>query len=97
MTLREMNIQEDILTMDKMLLASGRLGMGGIRIQISPLIQPVARIQLRHNFKWCSEPCRSEMNHWLKDTFGTKEVCYMLNGNTIVVSPEQAAALKLEV
>lgn len=93
--MRKMDIRDDTLTLDKMLLAGARLGLGGIKVQVSPLIKPVAKIQISHDFKYCSDDFRTTFNYWLEDTFGTKEVCYMFNRDTILVSPEQAAALKL--
>lgn len=89
-----MNLQPDILTMDKMHLAAAQCGLYGMKIIVSPILAPVAKVEIASNFKWITDECRSNINQWLKETFGTKEVCYMLGKDTIVVSPKQAAALR---
>lgn len=64
----------------------------GLDVRTSPLLRPVPNIQLSCDFN-CSDKVREDMNAWLLDMFGTKEVAYMFN-NTLVLSYE--ALRKLE-
>jgi hypothetical protein len=81
--------------------------MFGMRIVESPHIVPVPKIQVSPSFKWCSEECRREMNAFLLDTFGTKEVAYIIDSSylsplgfpgrgmdTLVVNPKHVAMLR---
>lgn len=93
--MRQMNLQDDVLTMDTLNLAAAQCGFGGMKVVVSPLLQPIAKIEIDPKFKWITAGCRSNINQWLKETFGTKEVCYMIGNDTVVVSPKQHAALRL--
>ena len=96
-----MNLKDDTLTIDSMNLA--RVRIGDIPVMINPYIEPIAKIQIDPNFKWCSDEFRAKMNAWLKETFGTEEVAYMIDmdaigisgGKRIMMNPKMAMLLKL--
>ncbi len=94
--MRTMNLHDDIMTVDKLLLTQARLNINGMRVVVSPLITPVPKIQIRADFKWCSDEFRANFNQWLLDEFGTKEVAYMISGGTIVISPCMANVLRID-
>jgi len=59
----------------------------GLGVMRSNIVQPVPALQLDPSFSACTDSFKAEMNQWLLETFGTKEVMYVLNGNTVVMSP----------
>lgn len=65
----------------------------GLNVVVSPLVQPVPKVQLSPDFDACSPHVKSEMNAWLLDRFGTREVCYVIGGGTLVLSPRHMATL----
>ncbi|MEN6540851.1 MAG: hypothetical protein ABFC67_14685 [Mizugakiibacter sp.] len=67
-----------------------------MKIVVSPLIKPVPVLQIDPHFKWCTDEYRAKHNAWLLERFGTKEVAFVLNGDTIAVSPQHAAMLRAE-
>jgi hypothetical protein len=69
----------------------------GMNIIESPLIQPVPKLQLSHDFTACSDEMKRSMNAWLKDMFGTYTPIYIIGRNTAFVSPKHAAILKSEM
>ena len=94
--MRPMNLQDDVMTVDKLLLAQAKMNICGMRVVVSPLVGPVPKIQIRPDFKWCSDEFRARFNKWLLDEFGTKEVAYMVSGGTVVVSPHMANVLRID-
>ena len=73
----------------------------GLNIIESPHVQPVPVLQLRPQFVWCSDEFRAEMNAWLLEMFGTKEVMYVfdgralgLNSSGIFMNPKHIAMIK---
>ena len=68
--------------------------MLGMKIIESPLIQPIPRLQLSHNFNACSDRFTADMNAWLKERFGTYMPTYVIGGSTLVVSPEHMSMLR---
>lgn len=67
----------------------------GLDVRTSTLVEPVPKIQLSCDFN-CSDKVREDMNAWLLDMFGTKEVAYMFN-NTLVLSHETLRKLKQDL
>lgn len=67
----------------------------GMDVRTSTLLRPVPKIQLSRDFN-CSDKVREDMNAWLLDMFGTKEVAYMFN-NTLVLSHETLRKLKQDL
>ena len=68
----------------------------GIPIVTSPYITPQPVLRISHNFEWCSDGFRSDMNKWLLDNFGEREVMYIMQtpaGQRIAMSPKHAAML----
>jgi hypothetical protein len=65
----------------------------GLNIIESPHVLPVPVLQIDPQFEWCTPAQRAKTNQWLLDTFGTKRVAYMFNGN-VLVSPAQAARIR---
>ena len=76
-------------------MPGGEVNLCGMKIVESPLVLPVPVLKLRHNTP-VTDKFRTEMNQWLLDTFGEKEVFYLLNSDTAVVSPKHAARLRFE-
>lgn len=78
--------------------------MFGFPVITSPLVQPVPVLTFdpAHKLCWATPEFRAEMNAWLLERFGTKEVAYIFDphalrimGNqTIVMHPETVARLK---
>lgn len=92
--MRAMNIgDENTLTADKLMLSTAQYM--GMKVVVSPHLVPAPKVQLSPDFKWCSDEFRASENAYLLKMFGTKEVCYMLNKGTIVMSPKHVAALKV--
>lgn len=58
----------------------------GMNVMTSALIKPVPVLQISPGFGFCTEAFRTEMNSWLLKTFGTKEVAYVIGGNTLVLN-----------
>ena len=67
--------------------------LSGIRVIESPLVQPVPKIQLSHDFNACSPEFKATFNRWLLDRFGTKEVVFVTS-DAIFMSPKHAAMLR---
>lgn len=67
----------------------------GMKVIVSPVIQPVPVLQISPDFKWCSDEFRAKHNAWLLERFGTKDVVYVMNGDTAVISPRHAAMIRL--
>lgn len=60
----------------------------GMKVLTSPLVQPVPVLQLSYEFNACTDSFKIKMNKWLLDTFGTKEVMYVMGGNTLLLNRE---------
>lgn len=67
----------------------------GVKVMISPYILPIAVLKIRHDFGWCTEEFRASYDTWLLDLFGTKEVAYIISGDTLAVSPSHYAMLRM--
>lgn len=66
-----------------------------MQIIVSPLIKPVPVLQVSPDFQFCSDEFRRDMNAWLLEIFGEKEVCFLINGGSaVLVSPKQFATLR---
>ena len=68
----------------------------GIRVIESPLIQPVAKLQVHPNCPMTDEG-RDKMNAWLLEMFGKEEVAYIFNlpaFHGIVMNPKHAAMIR---
>lgn len=66
----------------------------GMNVRTSSLVQPVPVLKLSADFKHISDEFRSEIDAWLLDMFGAKEVAYMIGGNTLVLNSEMLNKLK---
>lgn len=55
------------------------LDLFGVRIVESPYVQPVPKIQVDPALRWISDECRRDVNRFLLETFGTKEVAYVID------------------
>ena len=69
----------------------------GMKVMTSSLVQPVPVLQLSHDFAACTEQFKSDMNKWLLDKFGTKEVAYVINKDTIVLNKEMLSKIKQSI
>jgi hypothetical protein len=67
----------------------------GMKVVVSPLVKPVPVLSLRNDVP-CTDEFRAELDRWLLDMFGEKEVMYMLGNNTVVMSPKHNAMLRQE-
>ena len=65
----------------------------GMNIMTSALVRPVPRIQLSPEFN-CSDSVRTDMNAWLLEMFGTKEVMYRMGDDTLVLSYDTLKKVK---
>jgi len=93
--MRKMNFGDSqTLTYDKMLLSVAQFGYGGMKVVVSDYLQPVPRIELSTEFKWCSEGFREKQNQWLLKMFGAKDVAYMMNDD-IIMTPIMASELSV--
>lgn len=66
----------------------------GMKVVESTLVREVPRLQLRQEFNACSEGVKGEMNRWLRDRFGTYLPVYVVGGDTVLMHPISAAALR---
>ena len=57
----------------------------GFRIVVNPLIQPTPVLQLRENVV-CSDRVRAEIDRYLLETFGKRELTFRIEG-TVYVGP----------
>ncbi len=65
------------------------------------MVRPVPKLQIRSDFEWVTDNFRAEMNAYLLERFGTKQVAYIIDPGAlkmfgrqmIVVSPEALARL----
>lgn len=68
----------------------------GIKIIESAMVEPVQTLRLRDDFEWMTDKGRAEMNQWLLEMFGKKEVMYFLPGmDAAIMSPKNLAMLRL--
>ena len=58
----------------------------GMKVMTSALVQPVPVLQLSPDFNVCSDVFKTEMNRWLLEVFGTKEVMYIIGKDTLVLN-----------
>lgn len=68
----------------------------GMKILQSPLVTPVPVVQISPDFKWCSDELRCNLNAWLLETLGTKEVIYRVGKDTVIMSPRHFNFLKMQ-
>lgn len=70
----------------------------GLRIVESPVIGPVPRMQVSKAFSEVQSPeLVASTNAWMKEFFGMYEPVYLLNGDSIAMSPKRAAMLRLNL
>lgn len=67
----------------------------GLRIVTSPLLESVPVLQVRDNVPMTDEG-RANMNKWLLDMFGTRDVVMFMNGG-VVMSPSAFVQLQNEI
>lgn len=78
------------------------MNIGGIHIVESQFVQPVQKIQIRHDFQWIHDDARNEINTWFLETFGTRHVGYMFDPKAIgwngagvmVLNPKMMALIR---
>jgi hypothetical protein len=66
----------------------------GMNVMTSALVKPVPVLQISPAFKDCSDECREEMNRYLLEMFGTKDVAYMIGKDTLVLNSKMLEDLK---
>lgn len=55
----------------------------GMNVMTSSLVRPVPVLQLSLGFDACTDTFKAEMNQWLLEMFGTKEVMYVFGKDTL--------------
>lgn len=58
----------------------------GMKVTTSALVRPVPVLQISPGFDACTDEFRAEMNHWLLEMFGTKDVAYVIGGDKLVLN-----------
>jgi len=75
--------------------------LNSIRVHTSPLVQPVQTLKVSADCP-CSDGMRAEMNEYLLEMFGMRDVAYVMNvdlmgfstgGQIMVMNPEMAAII----
>ena len=66
----------------------------GVKIVTSNLVKPVPVLQLSNNFTACTDAFKAEVNQWLLEMFGTKEVAYVIGKDQLVMSHAMFMELK---
>ena len=66
----------------------------GMKVATSNLIRPVPVLQLSYNFTACTDTLKAEMNRWLLEMFGTREVAYVIGKDQMVLSHAMLMELK---
>ena len=69
----------------------------GMNVMTSTLVKPVPVLQLSSDFTACTEQFKYEMNQWLLDMFGTKDVMYVIDNNTLVMNNKMLDKLKQSI
>ena len=69
----------------------------GMNVMTSTLVKPVPVLQLSPDFTACTDTFKSEMNQWLLEMFGTKEVMYMLGKDTLALNHAMLAKIKQSI
>ncbi len=69
----------------------------GMNVMTSSLVRPVPVLQLAPDFTACTEDFRQEMNNWLLDMFGTREVFYVIGKDTMVMNHAMLAKIKRSI
>jgi len=67
----------------------------GMNVTTSALVTPVPVLRLSPDFNACTDAFKEEMNQWLLDTFGTKEVAYMIGSDTLILNHALLAKIYL--
>lgn len=69
----------------------------GMKIMTSAFIRPVPVLQLSPDFNACTDEFKTEMNQWLLEMFGTKDVAYMIGKDTLVLNHVMLAQIKQSI
>lgn len=69
----------------------------GMNVMTSALVRPVPVLQLSHSFNACTDAFKAEMNQWLLEMFGTKEVMYMIGKDTLVMNHAMLAKIRQSI
>ena len=65
----------------------------GLKVMASTNVKPVPVLQISPAFKDCTDDFREEMNQWLLNIFGTKNVAYVFN-DTLFLNHQTLIELK---
>ena len=69
----------------------------GLEVRTSPLVQPIPKLQLSLQFNDCTDSFKAEMNKWLLDKFGTKDVFYVVDNKKLVLNHETLRKLEQSI
>lgn len=69
----------------------------GMKVLTSPYILPAPVLQVSPSFTACTDAFRAEMNQWLLDRFGTKDVAYVVDKNTLILNHDMLAKIKRSI
>lgn len=71
----------------------------GVQLIEHPMLGPEPVLQIRSDFAWCTDRFRAEMNAWLLERFGKREVAYFFGGidgffsQSLIMSPGALAKI----
>lgn len=66
----------------------------GMKVMTSALVKPVPVLQLSYDFNACTDKFKAEMNEWLLEMFGTKDVMYVVGKDTLILNPNMLNKIK---
>ena len=69
----------------------------GMNVMTSALVRPVPVLQLSPDFNACTDTFKAEINRWLLEMFGTKEVMYVIGKDTLVMNHAMLEKVKREI
>jgi len=69
----------------------------GMKLMTSALVKPVPVLQLSPDFNACTDTFKAEMNRWLLEMFGTKEVGYVIGKDSLVMSHAMLLKIKRSI